>query len=219
MLVNHDPAVTCKSLKVQVVSVEVTDMELKIECQKRPADSKPNRMRREGKLPAVLYGHNGTESVALELNLKTAEILVKKASVNNTLIQLTVTDLPWSGKTLLREVQAHPWKGELYHLSFFSVAAHGDLEVTVPLEFVGTAIGVKNSGGVLDTVLNELVLKCPPDKIPETIPVDVSNLEVGGSISVHQLPLPEGAAVVGEGDRIIVSVLHGSGSAEGAAAG
>jgi large subunit ribosomal protein L25 len=194
-------------------------MELKIECQKRPADSKPNQMRREGKLPAVLYGHNGIESVPLELNLKTAETLVKRASVNNTLIQLTVTDLPWSGKTLLREVQAHPWKGELYHLSFFSVAAHGDLEVTVPLEFVGVAIGVKNSGGVLDTVLNELVLKCPPEKIPETIPVDVSNLEVGDSIAVNQLPLPEGAVVLGESDRIIVSVLHGSGSAEGAAAG
>lgn len=182
-------------------------MELTLECQKRPEGSKPNALRRQGLLPAVLYGHKGTESVALTVDAKAAEMLLKKASVNNTLVQLNVKDMPWQGQTLIREVQTHPWRNYVYHLSFFSVAAHGALQVTVPLHFVGTAVGVKNEGGTLDTVLTELEVSCAPDSIPETIEVDVSNLHVGDSLHVNQLKLPGNVEVVGEGDRIVVNVL------------
>ncbi|MBD1850254.1 50S ribosomal protein L25/general stress protein Ctc [Leptolyngbya sp. FACHB-711] len=182
-------------------------MELTIECQKRPEGSKPNAMRREGQLPAVLYGHNGAESVSLVMDLKAAELLVKKASLNNTLITLNVTDLPWSGKALLREVQAHPWRGSLYHLSFFSVGQQEFLQVTVPLHFVGTAIGVKQEGGALDTVLNGLEISCAPGDIPETIEVDISDLHAGDTIHVNQLQLPESITVLGDPDRVVVKVL------------
>lgn len=182
-------------------------MELTIECQKRPEGSKPNALRRQGLLPAVLYGHNGTESVALTLNAKEAETLVKKASLNNTLIKLSVKDMPWTGQTLLREVQSHPWRGSLYHLSFFSVAAQDSLQVTVPLHYVGTPIGVKLEGGALDTVLNEVTVACAPNNIPETIEVDLSNLHVGESIHVNQLSLPTGVEVIGEADRVVAIIL------------
>lgn len=182
-------------------------MELTIECKKRPDGSKPNALRRQGQTPAVLYGHDGTQSVALTLDTKTAETLVRKASLNNTLIQLNVTDLPWSGKTLLREVQSHPWRGSLYHLSFFSVSAQEKLEVTVPLHFVGTPVGVKLEGGSLDTVLNDLTVACTPTNIPETIEVDVSNLHAGESLQVNQLTLPPGIEVIGESDRVVAIIL------------
>jgi large subunit ribosomal protein L25 len=183
-------------------------MEFSIDCKTRSDDSKPNALRRAGLLPAVLYGHNGTESVSLTLDAKAAETLVKKASVNNTLIQLNVTDLPWKGQTLLREVQAHPWRGDLYHLSFFSVAAQDTLQVTIPLHFVGDSVGVKQNGGTLDTVLNELEVECAPNNIPETIEIDVSKLEVGDALHVNELTLPAGVTVVGEGERVVVSVLQ-----------
>lgn len=96
-------------------------MELSIECSPREATVNPRALRREGLLPAVLYGHNGTESVSLTVNEREAEKLVKAASVNKTLINVNVPGLPWSGKALLREVQTHPWKSKLYHLSFFYV--------------------------------------------------------------------------------------------------
>lgn len=182
-------------------------MELTLECQKRPEGSKPNALRRQGLLPAVLYGHKGAESIALTVDAKAAGLLLKKASVNNTLVQLNVKDLPWRGKTLIREVQTHPWRNYVYHLSFFSVAAQESLQVTVPLHFVGTAIGVKSENGTLDTVLTELEVSCAPDNIPETIEVDVSNLHVGDALHVNQLKLPAKIEVVGEGDRIVVSVL------------
>ena len=96
-------------------------MELSIQCSKREEGKNPRAIRREGLLPAVLYGHNGTESVALTLNAKDAETLLRKASVKKTPIHLSVPDMPWEGKAVLQEVQAHPWKGSLYHISFFSV--------------------------------------------------------------------------------------------------
>lgn len=182
-------------------------VELTVECKKRPEGSKPNSLRRQGQLPAVLYGHNGAESVALVLDTKSAETLVRRAAINNTLVNLSVPELSWSGKALLREVQKHPWKGSLYHLSFFSVGAQESLAVTIPLHFSGTATGVKNGGGTLDAVLTELEVQCAPDNIPETIDVDVTDLEVGAALHVNQLTLPQGITVLGEGDRVVVSVL------------
>ncbi len=187
-------------------------MELTLDCQKRPETAKPNALRRSGRIPAVLYGHRGTESVALTVDAKAAELLLRRASVNNTLVQLNIPDLPWSGQTLLREVQTHPWKSKLYHLSFFAVAANVKITVRVPLHFVGHAPGIVQ-GGALDTVLTELELNCLPGNIPEAIEVDVSSLGIGDAIHVNELKLPEGVEVLGEPDRVVVSVLHGSGGA------
>ena len=97
-------------------------MSVSIECKKRPEGSKPKALRREGLIPASLYGHNGAESISLIVNLKDAQILLKKASVNETLVDVNIPDMSWNGKALIREVQAHPWKRNLYHLSFFYVA-------------------------------------------------------------------------------------------------
>ena len=182
-------------------------MELTVECQKRSEGSKPNSLRREGLIPAVLYGHNGTESVALTLKTRTAETLVKKAVLNNTMIELSVPEIPWNGKALLREVQAHPWKRNLYHLSFFSVGSQSSIEVTVPLHFVGESVGVKQDGGTLDIVLNEVAVVCAPNAVPETIEIDISAMKVGYALHVHELTLPAGITVLGEADRVVVSIL------------
>jgi large subunit ribosomal protein L25 len=96
-------------------------MSVTIECQKRPERTKPNALRRQGVIPATLYGHKGAESVSLALGEKEAYFLLRQASVNKTLIDLKIPDLAWQGKVLIREVQAHPWKKTLYHLSFFFV--------------------------------------------------------------------------------------------------
>ncbi|MGB3267230.1 MAG: 50S ribosomal protein L25/general stress protein Ctc [Microcoleus sp.] len=181
-------------------------MELAVECQKRAEGSKPNALRRSGLIPAVLYGHKGSESVALTIKAKTVENLLKKHVVNSALIDLSIPDLSWSGKTLLREVQVHPWKGYPYHLSFFSVATQDSLEVEVSLNFVGEAVGVKLEGGILDG-MSQLAVKCKPDSIPESIEVDVSNLKVGDALHIDELVLPEGVVALGEPSQVVVSVL------------
>jgi large subunit ribosomal protein L25 len=189
-------------------------MDLTIECQKRPEGSKPNALRRSGRIPANLYGHKGTESIALTLDAKVVEQLLKKGSVNNTLIDLKITDLPWIGKTLLREVQIHPAKRTPYHLSFFAVAGHGDTDVEVPLRFVGDAVGVKQEGGVLDTPITYLQVRCAPENIPEAIEVNVSELRLGDSLHTDELTLPEGVKIVAETGQVVVSVLPPQASAD-----
>ncbi len=182
-------------------------MAITVECQKRPEGSKPRALRRSGEIPANLYGHKGTESISLTINAKTVERLLKKASVNNTLIDLNVPDVPWRGKALLRELQTHPAKGTPYHLSFFAVAGHGDTTVEVRLRFVGNAVGVKQDGGVLDTVFTELQVSCAPENIPDVIEIDVSNMQIGDSLHISEIVFPEGVTALAEPERLVVSVL------------
>lgn len=184
-------------------------MELTVKCQKRPEKTNNRALRREGQIPAVLYGHKGTESISLMLDWKEAERLIKKAVVNNTVITLEVPEMSWSGKTLLREVQTHPWKGKPYHLSFFSFATHGNIDMTVPLNFVGTPKGVKNSGGVLDTVITEVTVQGRPDRMPDVLEVDVSGLDVGDALNISDLALPSGVTIQSEDETIIASVVPG----------
>jgi large subunit ribosomal protein L25 len=94
-----------------------------VECQKRAENSKPNALRRGGLIPAVLYGHSGTESISLTLNAKAAEFLVRDVVVGRSEIEVNIPELSWTGKAHLQEVQAHPAKGHIYHLSFFAITA------------------------------------------------------------------------------------------------
>lgn len=189
-------------------------MELSIQCSQREANANPRALRREGQLPAVLYGHNGSESISLTVNGREAEKLVRSASINNTLITVDIPDLPWKGQALLREVQAHPWKQELYHLSFFSVASQDSVEVVVPVNYTGVAKGVKEDGATLDVIVSELAIRCAPDAIPEVLDIDVSALEVGNNLHISDLKLPAGVEVVTDTDKTLVTVFARRAAAE-----
>lgn len=97
-------------------------MELTVECQKRPEGSKPNALRRSGQLPANLYGHNGNESISLVIETKAVERLLKRARVNKTEVEVNIPEINWKGNAVIKEVQSHPAKGTLYHLSFYAPA-------------------------------------------------------------------------------------------------
>lgn len=180
-------------------------MDVSVECQKRQEGINPRALRRSGLIPAVLYGHKGTESVSLTLTAKTAETLLKKAKVNNTLVDVKIPDISWNGKALVREVQTHPWKNLVYHLSFFSVASQDTLEVSVPLHFIEEAAGVKE-GGVLEVMITELPVQCAPGNIPETIEIDVSNMQAGDTMRVEDLVLPQGVVAMMESGEMVATI-------------
>lgn len=182
-------------------------MELTLECKTRPAGSKANALRRSGLIPASLYGHKGAESVSLVVDAKAVEMLLRKASVNNTLIDISVPDLPWNGKALLREIQMHPWRNFMYHISFFSVSEQAALDVSVRVHTIGEAPGVKNEGGSLDLEMSEVHVRCAPDRIPEGIEIDISNLNMGDAIHLRDVMLPAGVTVMDDPDRVVVAVL------------
>ena len=181
-------------------------MPIQVECKTRLESSKPRALRRQGLIPATLYGHDGASSVSLMLKDKEAQNLLKQASVNNTLVDLNIPDIDWSGKALIREVQSHPWKRTIYHLSFFSVAAQKTIKVVVPLKMVGEAVGVKK-GGLIEQTISEIEVECAPDKIPDRIDIDIATMDIGTRFHVHELVLPEGVWALGDPEKNIFSII------------
>jgi large subunit ribosomal protein L25 len=90
-----------------------------IEASKRPEGSKPKALRRENRIPATMYGHNGTESVQLTVDQKTAELLVRDAG-RGGMVELRVPEMNLTTGAKIQEVQTHPWRGYFYHISFFA---------------------------------------------------------------------------------------------------
>lgn len=180
---------------------------VKFECQTRPDGSKPKALRRQGFIPAVLYGHKGAESVSLMAKQKDVEMLLKDASVNNTLVDVAIPDMSWNGKALIREVQTHPWRPDIYHVSLFAVAGQDSVEVVVPIHLNGEAEGVKE-GGVLEQVITELSIECPPNQIPDEINVDVTEIPLGGSLHIGELKLPEGVMPTEDPERTVLTIVE-----------
>lgn len=181
-------------------------MNITVECQTRPEGSKPRALRREGLIPAALYGHQGAESMSLTMPAKEAQVLLRQASVNNTLVDLKVPDASWSGQAIIREVQAHPWRRTLYHLSFFAVSKGQSLTLVVPLELTGEAKGFE-SGGILEQNVTELNISCTSGNIPESIQIDITNFEVGTNLSVGEINLPEGVTLLDDTEQTVFSIV------------
>ncbi|VEP14060.1 50S ribosomal protein L25 [Hyella patelloides LEGE 07179] len=181
-------------------------MTITVECKTRPEGSKPKALRREGLIPAALYGHKGAESVSLTMPAKEAQMLLRKAAVNNTLVDLNISDISWSGKALIREVQAHPWKRTLYHLSFFCVPEGQTTNLVVPLEITGESVGIKE-GGILEQNITELNISCTPKNIPQSIEINISSFGIGTNLSVGDLVLPEGVTVLDDSEQTVFSIV------------
>jgi large subunit ribosomal protein L25 len=183
-------------------------MQLTLNCNSRPDGINPRALRRSGRIPGTVYGHQGSESTAISLDAKDVEILLRKANTNNTLIELSINDGGFKGVTLLREVQKHPYKNAVYHLSFFAIAAQTKVAVNIPLKFVGTPIGVK-TGGLVEILLNRLQVSCPPGSVPDHIDVEVAHLAEGKGIYAGDITLPEGVTLTTDATPLVYTVAVG----------
>ena len=182
-------------------------MTITLKAQKREGTGKgvARKLRQEGRVPAVLYGRElGT--MHLSLDTHEAENLFHSISTENTIVGLKVEGVGELFQTLVREIQSHPFKSSLIHVDFLRIQAGVAVDVEVPLHLIGDPIGVKNSGGVLEQVLNELPVKCIPSKIPEFIEVDVSELDINDSLHVYDLELEEGINITVDEERTICAV-------------
>lgn len=179
---------------------------LKATLRDEQGKSAARRMRGEGRIPAVIYGH-GEETLSLSLDAHEFEMLLKRHSLDTTLIELSIEGGKKAGKVkaLATEVQSHPYRPQILHVDFHQIHAGEKVTVEVPIRLVGTAAGVR-AGGVLQHVLHELELECAVEVIPDTIEVDVSELEVGDSVHVADLSLPEGVEVLIDADRTVCTV-------------
>ena len=180
-------------------------MEITLECKSRPEDSKPRALRREGFIPANLYGHSGAESMSLVVGQKEVINLLKKANINNTMVDLTISDSDWKGKVLIREVQTHPWKRNIHHISFFSPSGEKEVEVVVPLKSVGKSIG-ESKGGIVEQSGSQVRVRCLPDRIPQSLDMDISDIDIGKYFQVKNLVLPEGITVLDDPNKNLIGI-------------
>lgn len=158
------------------------------------------KMRTAGSVPAIIYGH-GRGPQSLEINTYALERLLEKVSYRTTVIELDVAGT--SAKTLIREIQRHPYRRHILHVDFQELVAGEKVTVRVPLKFVGTAEGVRIGGGILDQVMHELQISVDPSEIPNHIDVDVSALHIGHSIHVKEITIPAGVEVLDDEDATV----------------
>lgn len=143
------------------------------------------RVRVAGKIPAVVYGAQEA-SVAVEVDPKQILRILHSETGHNSIFDLEIGDT--KAKAMIVDWQYEPIKGSLLHIDLKRIALDKPIRVEVPIHLVGTAIGVKTQGGILDQVLREVEIECLPGDIPSHIDLDVSNLAFGDVLRVADLP-------------------------------
>jgi large subunit ribosomal protein L25 len=163
-------------------------------------------LRAAGRVPAVIYGRQAKPQ-NLELSAKEFGDLIHHSVSENLLVDLSVeNDARAKRLALVQEIQHHPLEGDVLHVDFHEVTENEKVIVLVPLETVGEAAGVKNSGGVLEHVVFKLKVRALPRDLPEQMIVDVSHLELGKSIHLGDIKAPAGVEILGDKNIAVISV-------------
>jgi large subunit ribosomal protein L25 len=193
-------------------------MEATLEAIRRDTFGRNNagRLRRAGRIPAVLYGGGGREGEPVAVDPK-ALMQILHASGLNTLISLKLEGAG-DARVLVKEYQLHPVTHKLLHADFYRVAMDRILRVTVPVHLTGDAKGIKAQGGVLDFVNRDVVIECLPADIPEHLTVDVTELSLNDGIRVRDLDTGGKWKAVSDPEMLIVHVVAPKVEAEPVAA-
>ena len=161
------------------------------------------KLRAAGRVPAVVYGH-AREATSLSLVTRDLEKLLSQISAGSTVIELSLDGAVT--KTLIREVQRHPFKKQILHVDFQELVAGEKVLVDLPLVFVGVPEGVRLSGALLEQILHSIEVRVDPAHIPNHVDVDVSHLAMGHSLHVRDIVVPEGVEVLSDEDATICAV-------------
>jgi large subunit ribosomal protein L25 len=162
------------------------------------------KLRAAGQVPGIVYGH-GRQPQALAVNARDLDKLLSGIAAGSTVIELTLAKT--TTKTLIREIQRHPFKKQILHVDFMELVAGEKVIVDIPLVFVGIPEGVRLSGALLEQIVHSIEVNVDPSNIPNHIDVDVTNLAMGHSLHVRDLKLPEGLEVLTDEDTTICAVI------------
>jgi large subunit ribosomal protein L25 len=173
------------------------------------------KLRAAGRIPGIIYGH-AREATGLSLVARDFEKLLQHISAGSTVVDLTLGSA--TTKTLIREIQRHPFKKQILHVDFQELVAGEKVTVEVPLVFVGVPEGVRLSGALLEQIMHSIEVFADPTSIPNHLDVDVSHLAMGHSLHVRDIKLPEGIEVLSDEDATICAVIAPRAAVEAAAA-
>jgi large subunit ribosomal protein L25 len=193
--------------------------EVTLEVTRRELTGKEvaKKLRRDGKVPAVVYGGH-KDPVAITVDRKSVSELIKKSEHGmRSVFLLKMADSDQQRHAMIKALTINPISRKMTHIDFVRVVMDEMVKVTIPVHIVGTAIGVKE-GGLLDFQVRDLHVQCLPNAIPDTIDVDVTALAHHEYIRVKDLQLPEGVEVLDDPERVVVGVTHAKAEVAEAAA-
>jgi large subunit ribosomal protein L25 len=180
-------------------------MSLTIKCEKRDVFGKnaSRRLRRERKVPAVLYG--GDEpSTHLAIQKKDIFGILRSESGENTIFKTSFDSE--SKDTMIKELQTDPVTDEILHIDLIRIAMDKAVRVAVPIVVAGEAVGVKTEGGFVDLITREVEVECLPGDIPEHIEVDISDLHLHQSIKIEEMMFPKGVESMSDPQTLVVLI-------------
>jgi large subunit ribosomal protein L25 len=183
--------------------------EVTLEVTRRELTGKEvaKKLRRDGKVPAVVYGGH-RDPVAITVDRKTVSELIKKSEHGiRSVFLLKMSGSDQQRHAMIKALTINPISRKMTHIDFVRVVMDEKVKVTVPVHITGTAIGVKE-GGLLDFQVRDLHVECLPNAIPDSIDVDVTALAHHEYIRVKDLQLPEGVTVSDDPERVVVGVTH-----------
>jgi large subunit ribosomal protein L25 len=180
---------------------------LNAQARKTSGKGAARSLRRQSLVPAVLYGRD-LESTLLSVSPGDLEKATSTASAENILIDLTITDgeSTRNQRAMIREIQVDPVKRNILHVDFVGISMDRKITVEVPINIVGDPVGV-SAGGMLQQVLRAVEISCLPDRIPDTLELDVSSLTMGHSLHVSDLRTPEGVELLSDPRLTLATVL------------
>jgi len=161
------------------------------------------RLRREGAVPGIVYGH-GLEPLSVAVDRRELHIVLHTEAGFNALINLQVNGDEYL--TVAREVQRHPVRGDIIHLDFIRISLDEPIEAEVPIELIGIPVGVREGKGIVETPAASVIVSALPTAIPSHVTLDISDLDVGDSARVTDLPELPGVAYVTDPDHLLVMV-------------
>ncbi len=185
---------------------------LSAETRERAGKGASRAMRREGRVPAVVYG-NKEEALAIHVEEKALMKMLNTGHFMNSVVMIDVGGT--MARTLPKDVQFHPVTDRPLHVDFLRISEHSAVQVAVPIRFAGeeNSRGLKR-GGVLNAVRHELELVCDAAEIPDEVVIDLAGLDVGDSLHISHVKLPEGtSSAITDRDFTIATIVAPSGMA------
>ena len=161
------------------------------------------KARAAGRIPAVLYGH-GQEPVPVTIQAREFDLALRGHRGGNPIVNLAVGGGEYTA--LIRAVQYDPLTHDVLHLDFQHISLTETIEVKVAVHLTGLPIGVKDGGGILETILRDIEVRCLPTAIPAAIEVDVSHLNIGDSVHVREVTVPN-VTILNDGAETIATVV------------
>ena len=175
------------------------------EIRKEFGKNAARRLRRSGKIPAVVYG-KAQEVLSLTVDPKQLGAILHSATGHNTIFSLDIQNQP-PASVLIKEWTHDPIKGNLLHADLLRVALDKALQLKVTISAVGEPKGVKVQGGIFEFVLREVEIECLPADIPENITIDISDLEIGANLRVSDLRVDSKIKILSDPDLVVAHVI------------